>query len=377
MRITRLFIDNYKCFVGFDFKPQAIQPIFGLNGTGKSTLFEVLAAVKRLVVDGDPIDFCFPDAAFTRWTRFPPKSLRILLEVGHDEWQYRYELTASTDRTTNKTRIVTESLTSPFFPDSLYAFRQGTATLLHDLDKTSQQILADDQRSGLSSVNSRPGTHHLQSFRSVLKGVQWVALHPGLMRESSSDGEESTLAWGGHNFVSWLRSVAQIQLPAMGELNANLTECLNGFDGIRFEPIGKRKLLWAKFLSKPSPNERPEGHRYDFAELSDGQRMLIALYAVYHGLKGSNAILCMDEPANYLAPAEIQPYLSLVRDAVGDGLAQLFVSTHNPEAINYLAPDGGVIFDREDGGPVKILPFPEINPDGITAAELLARGWTD
>ena len=159
----------------------------------------------------------------------------------------------------------------------------------------------------------------------------------------------------------------------MGALSADLQDCIPGLNAIRFEPVGKQWPLLADFDcptgGKPDP--------YQFNELSDGQRLLVALYAVYHGLKGSNAVLCLDEPANYLALAEIQPYLSLLRDAVGDGFAQLFVSTHNTEAINYLAPDGGVIFDREDGGPVKILPFPDVNPDGITAAELLARGWID
>ncbi len=377
MRITRLFIDNYKCFVGFDFKPQAVQPIFGLNGTGKSTLFEVLAALKRLVVDGEPVDSCFPESAFTRWTRFPPKPFALSLDVGDDDTPdlYRYDLTLAVEHKSNKSWIRSETLRSPFHDTPLYAYQDWSATLYHDLDKSTQALLADEHRSGLSLVNPRPGTELLQRFVKWLGGVQWVALHPGLMRESSSDGEEPTLAWGGHNFVSWLRSVAQNQLPAMGKLNADLQECLDGFDGIRFEPIGKRKLLWSMFRRKSADSEQMDGYRFDFSELSDGQRMLIALYAVYHGLKGTNAVVCMDEPANYLALSEIQPYLLRLRDAVGDGLAQLFVVTHNPEAINDLAPDHPVLFSRGDDGSVQILPFPETNPDGLTAAELIARGW--
>jgi predicted ATPase len=371
MRITRIFIDNYKCFVGFDFKPQAIQPIFGLNGTGKSTLFEVLAGVRRAVVAGDPIDFCFPEAAFTRWTRFPPKPLRIMIEVGgDDDWQYRYELTASIDRATNKTRIVAEVLTSPFFSEPLYSFRDGTAALLHDLDKSSQQILANEQRSGLASVNQSPGTHHVHTFRNWLKGVQWVALHPGLCRQSISQSESAELEWGGVNFVSWLRHIVQTRLAAMGELRRDLGESIDGLNAINLDSLGKQRVLRATFTGwGKSPVI------LDFDELSDGQRMLIALYAVLHGLKGTNAVVCIDEPANYLALAEIQPYLLRLRDAVGDGIAQLFVVTHNPEAINDLAPDHPALFTRADDGSIQVLPFPETNPEGLTAAELIARGW--
>jgi predicted ATPase len=369
MRITRLYIDNYKCFVGFDFKPQAIQPIFGLNGTGKSTLFEVLAALRLLIVDGISVNDCFPLACQTRWSE--SEDLEIILEVGDDTRQYSYELLVMFNSDVGRTWVNEETLRAG--SHELFSSLGGEGTLTPEGGGASHKLLVDRNRSSLASVNPRPDTQSVTHFKQWLGSLQLVTLHPGLMRESVSQAEASSLDWGGPNFVSWLRYITQTRLPAMGPLSADLRGCVSGLNAIRFEPVGKQWTLWADFNSPTGG--KPDS--YQFGELSDGQRMLIALYTVYHGMKESNAVLCMDEPANYLAAAEIQPYLSLVRDAVGDGFAQLFVSTHNPEAINYLAPDGGVIFDREDGGPVKILPFPEVNPDGITAAELLARGWID
>lgn len=368
MRITRLFIDNYKCFVGFDFKPQAIQPIFGLNGTGKSTLFEVLASLKQVVTLGHPINDHFGERVLTRW--LPTRSIHIVLEIGHDDWEYRYELKIVLDGTTNYPEVRQEVLKTQH--RTIFERNDDRAVLHNDMDGTSQELLVDMSRSGLSLVNPRRGTNLLVGFRSWLANLHLIALHPGLMRESSSAGEETTLNWGGSNFVSWLRHIAQKQLAAMGDLNTDLREALEGFDSLRLDSEGGRRVLRTLMRDR-------EGHfkgiPFDFGELSDGQRVLIALYTILHGVKGRDVVLLLDEPANYLALAEIQPYLLRLRDAVGEGIAQLFVVTHNPEAINDLAPDHPVIFARADDGSVQIRTFPDTNPDGLSAAELVARGW--
>ena len=199
MRITRLFIDNYKCFVGFDFKPQAIQPMFGLNGTGKSTLFEVLAALKRLVVDGEQVDACFPESIWPRWKLPLLPTLQVTLEIGDEELprQFRYELKLVVDRKTTKTKIQSEVLAAHFHETPLYAFQGHSATLYHDIEKSTDKMLADEARSGLPSVNLRSGTHLLHMFRNWLSNVHWVALNPVLMRESVSQAEASSLDRGG------------------------------------------------------------------------------------------------------------------------------------------------------------------------------------
>jgi ABC-type Mn2+/Zn2+ transport system ATPase subunit len=35
--IGRLYADNYKCFVNFEYKPRSLELILGDNGSGKST----------------------------------------------------------------------------------------------------------------------------------------------------------------------------------------------------------------------------------------------------------------------------------------------------------------------------------------------------
>ena len=50
--ISRIYIDNYKCFTNFEYRPGALQLLLGANGTGKTGVFEVLKALRGFIVDG-------------------------------------------------------------------------------------------------------------------------------------------------------------------------------------------------------------------------------------------------------------------------------------------------------------------------------------
>jgi len=47
--ITRLRVKNYRCFEDFDWRPEQICLLIGQNGTGKSTLFELLAGLREML----------------------------------------------------------------------------------------------------------------------------------------------------------------------------------------------------------------------------------------------------------------------------------------------------------------------------------------
>jgi AAA15 family ATPase/GTPase len=47
--LTRIYIDNFKCFVNFEYKPAQRQLILGSNGAGKSSLLDALLFLRRIV----------------------------------------------------------------------------------------------------------------------------------------------------------------------------------------------------------------------------------------------------------------------------------------------------------------------------------------
>jgi len=132
------------------------------------------------------------------------------------------------------------------------------------------------------------------------------------------------------------------------------------------------RILAVRFAMPGSESPR-RGFPVAFHELSDGQRVLICLYALLDFLVKGNACLFLDEPENFIALPEIQPWLMELGDRIQDRGGQVVLVSHHPELIDYLAPELGLVFEREGPGPVRVrkyAPDPVLSP-----SEKVARGW--
>ncbi len=65
--LTRVYVDNFGCLVNFECHLGAQQLILGPNGTGKSTLFDILTLLRDFCVRGDVSDERFVGRTRTRW----------------------------------------------------------------------------------------------------------------------------------------------------------------------------------------------------------------------------------------------------------------------------------------------------------------------
>ena len=95
-----------------------------------------------------------------------------------------------------------------------------------------------------------------------------------------------------------------------------------------------------------------------------------------HLTEGQRHTLFLDEPDNYVALPEIQPWLMALTDACGEAVSQVVVCSHHPELIDYLGADSGILLQREKSGVVTARK-PEIDKleGGLKLSELIARGW--
>lgn len=101
------------------------------------------------------------------------------------------------------------------------------------------------------------------------------------------------------------------------------------------------------------------------------------LYTLVFGLKGSGLSLFLDEPDNFVALREIQPWLSNLSDECGEGFEQAVLISHHPEIINYLGGSSGRFFSRDRNGPVRVHEVAPQITDGLNLAETIARGWDE
>lgn len=360
----------------FDCRFGTQQLILGPNGAGKSSLFDVLSLLRDFCVYGVPADRQAPAPRFggpsrTRWQDIPEQTFE--LDVTGNGGVYNFVLVMDTWGHPERPRVVKEEVKLDGKP--IFRFERGEVHLFNDRAEDKVQYPFDWHRSALATITERRDNRRLTWFKSWLAGVLYVQPDPWAMRGVASQESERP---DQHlsNFADWYRHLL-LTTPDY-EFLADLREVMEGFDAMRLEPAGEGRHE-LKVWMRPGSGEknRTEPTKYLLSELSEGQRVLIGLYAVLHFALKPGATLCFDEPDNFIALREVQPWLTKVLDRTqGDeSVAQVFIASHHPEMLNRMAFKEGLLFERPGGRHTKVRAFDDPSKTGLTAAELIARGW--
>jgi len=324
----RLYIDNYRCLVNFELRFQEITLLAGPNGSGKSSVLDLVFALRQLLSGTGKVTDpgIFPTRSLTRWQDRKFQVFEITVSVDGDaDMTYRLEI--EHEKESRRAWINLESLKVDQKP--LFTFRMGEVQLYRDDHSESSQYGADRSESALARVAARPVNQRLSRFLEFIRGVSVCALEPKRFQADSAS-EEPLLQPDGENLASWYRHQIQEQQDLMPELVDVLRQVLVEFHSIRMERVGSEARA---FVVQCEGENGSYQLRLD--ELSDGQRALIALYALVY-LAGEQDVLFLDEPDNYVALAEIQPWLIALSDRCGKRPRQAVLCSHHPELIDYL-----------------------------------------
>jgi hypothetical protein len=111
-----------------------------------------------------------------------------------------------------------------------------------------------------------------------------------------------------------------------------------------------------------------------FHQLSDGEKLLVALYMVRDALAtGAVQTVLIDEPDNFVGLPELQPWVLAIRELLDEEHQAILIS-HHPEILNNAGEESGRYLWRDNHtSPTRIGPLKV--PDGITAGEAITRGW--
>lgn len=366
--IKRLYIDNYKSLVNFNLQLQDLTLLLGPNGVGKTSVLDVVFALRRLlsgeakVTDAD----AFPMSTLTRWQKRDKQVFEMDAALHGDELRYRLEV--EHERTTRRARISLERLESQGKP--LFVFKMGEVQLHRDDHSQGPKYSADWSESALARVPPRNDNTRLTQFLEFFRKVIVCGLYPASFKAESSC-EDSVLERDAANFASWYRHVLLERQELVPEFTRAIQEVIDGFRGIRMEKVGlDTRALMVMF--------EQFGDRYELRldETSDGQRAIIALYSLVRLAAGQGYTLFLDEPDNYVALAEIQPWLIGLADACGREVPQAVLCSHHPELIDYLGGDHGRVLKRESSGVTIVRPASEMAVEGgLRLSEVIARGW--
>ena len=388
--LKRLYVDTFRCLVDFELKFDSINLFLGNNGAGKSTVFDVLGKLQELTTTDKKVEFIFPLEDYTRWRN--RQGHYFELEFLGNNGNYKYSLEVGKVNTEIKEDNLIFS-NSYIHKETLF-FNQS---LLLNVDLEKVEFYSDD---GIKS--SSPRYNHSQSiisilkpssenkkliwFRERMKRLALIKISPNLITSESSQ-KNLFLAKNMENFVSWYRYIFADNQNKLTQLTESLQEILDGFICFKLERISEKAVI-LKLIFKTE--ESDQNIDYTFGELSDGQKVLVVLYSLFYGLESQDYTLCIDEPENFLALPEIQPWLFQLYDLCSENKLQALLISHHPELIDYLlASPVGYWFKRESNSSVQVTPIdnnflqPVINhiqqdnKSGLKMSELIARGWLD
>jgi predicted ATPase len=382
--LKRLYVDNFRCLVDFELNFDSINLFLGDNGAGKSTVFDILGKLQLLITSGDAVEDIFKQSDLTRWQDAEKQTFE--LEILGNNGIYKYQLELITEIGTNHFENYISSEKLWFNEDPLL-----------DVDMEKLEIYSDDGRISYSSrynffqsilrfLKSDDNNKKIIWFRERMNRLSLLKISPNLIKGESSQ-EDFILKGDLSNYVSWYRYIFADNQNKLTQLTESLQDILDEFIRFKLERISEKSVILKLIFKTEEPDQNIE---YTFGELSDGQKVLIVLYSFFYGLESQDYTLCIDEPENFLALPEIQPWLFQLYDLCNEGKLQALLISHHPELIDYLlASPIGYWFKREPNSSVQVTPIDnnflqpiinniqQDNKSGLKMSELIARGWLD
>lgn len=376
--IERIYIHNYKCLVNFELMLKETVLLLGPNGAGKTAVLEVVFGLRRLlageikITDSD----AFHPSTLTRWQTLPDQVFELDAKVGEES--FRYRLVIEHDAGGKLSRVTEESLQGD--GTTLFRCTMGQVQLFRDDGSEGPSYKTDWSESALARVAPHDSNTRLTAFMDAIRKTVICTIRPYLLNVESTR-EDDLLDRDAQNFVDWYRHAVQENPTAARSLVEALRPVIDGFSDLRLTRSGlDSRALLVDFVNHGRRKDQYDG-KYElwFTELSDGQRALIVLYALLHLMRRDSGVwLFIDEPDNYVALAEIQPWLMELVDLCEETPSQAVICSHHPELIDYLGPESGVVLSREISSVTTARRVKSaISTNDLKLSEVISRGWME
>ncbi|HVV17354.1 MAG TPA: AAA family ATPase [Polyangia bacterium] len=367
--LKRLYIDNFRCLSNFEIYPGTVSALIGPNGGGKSAVFDALLGIQTFLgPHGSTAAEVFPPFTVTRWDSRLTQKFEIDVELsGH---LYRYSLSVQHD-SEKKVATVAEQLSAG--TETLYEFDRSEVRLYGDRPSANPRATfpSDPKRSFLPVLEARGDNQRITAFKTWIARMWLFKLRPDRF-SADTQQEADALTTDGSNFVSWYRTLQQESPDIAARVTEDVRPVIPGLATMKMVRVGAE----AKMLAFDC---KVDGQPFTLAlpDLSDGQKVLVALYTILRAVASQASLLVFDEPENFIADAEIQPWLSSLRDQVVEGgRGTLIVVSHHSNVIDYLAADEIWRIWRA-GGPTRLERLDVDRSQGLSASEWVRLNGAD
>jgi len=334
--LRRIEINNYKMFRNFEMDFSAgISLICGPNGSGKSALREVIYTLGNFLATPDATERVahsvmesFPAEVFCRW--LPQESgfndIEINVEIGMAHEWFRYCLTVRHHFHKHLCRVQEETLDVCTIADKkqIFNFSNGNLKIYTD-DNRPVELSGNWDISGL--VTGSRNNSRIREFGAMIAKIYAVHFVPSDIKQDFIKGS-STIGRHGEHFSAWFFHNANKQLEKQLWVMEQCKNFIPGFIAVNSPQSGDAHI------TKIRVNYKGSNYDIKIGELSDGQKVLFALYSLLANVPYGSTLL-IDEPENFIAPGELQPWLDAVNDSWEERNIQFLIITHNPKTLNW------------------------------------------
>lgn len=375
--ITKIEIDGFKSFENFSMEFYPFTVIAGVNGAGKSNLFDAMRHLSFLV-DKTLRESFETDrgSLLDLFTRFPSGKRKQTIEYAvelllpkkvEDDFsevknlkylRIRYELAVEIDEQGSfqikREKLLPIQRAKDTFlkiyktvKDELPSITGGRNPFI-DTDKNKITISQDGnagskrgfslegaQRTVLSSITSVEFPH-AYATRSILKNIHFLQLNPEELRKPSKFSASPFLTSKGKNLSSMVARLCTKD-PVVEQMISNdlasIIPSVKGFS-IQEDKVREEYVITVEHI---------DGYDIPSKLLSDGTLRILALIAISHDSQ-FNGIIILEEPENGVHPGRINSVVNLLRDMtepldVKMPMRQIITNTHSNKLIYYVRDD--------------------------------------
>ena len=367
--IKYIYANNYKSFVNFKLDFRANNLLLGGNGAGKSNLLLLIAWICTVVRDSRRnVGEFFRADSCTRWLDSNIQTFELGIEQGKAEYVYHLEI--EHDLENAQSRILTERVLRD--KQVFLETQGGEAKLYNEISGQYDKMLCNSMASIIPYILRAKQYKSLNEFKEFINGVIYCVPDPKQM----TPVVVNDIYFPEYN-LSNLASVYIGLIEMLHDFQYDFTSAMKEINPFY---VGANTLL-DSFPKSLAVNYQFRDVRSAFRldELSDGEKVLFALYMLLYGFLKRGCTLLLDEPDNFLSLREIQPWCVELEDILLKS-GQCILVSHHPEVIDYFTASSGIWMSRLQSGESVVVdnPYPVHNDGKILAySEFIARGMDE